>query len=53
MATEILHEKDHPCKFGEILLSGLGGDVVWIKLLIDDGGPMITQAHIEPMAQMS
>ena len=43
---------DHPRisreKFGEILPSGLGGDVVKRKLLADrriDGHPMITKAH--------
>ena len=40
-------------KFGEIPPSGLGGDVVLRKLLTDNGHPMITIAHLEPMAQVS
>ena len=46
-----------PVKFGEIPPSGLG-DILYNKLLTDngrrdDGHPMITIAHHNPMAQVS
>ena len=39
-------------KFDVIPPSSLGGDLFQKKLLTDDGHPMITKAHLEPMAQM-
>ena len=42
-----------PVKFGETPPSGLGGDVIYRELLTDEGHPMITIAHLEPMAQVS
>ena len=54
------HRRIIPVQFGEILPDCLG-DVILRKLLMDDGRtcmtnnghPMITIAHLEPMAQVS
>ena len=36
-------------KFGEIPPSCIEGDIIERKLLTDDGHPMITIAHLEPI----